>query len=203
MEDKQDLEIRLLKAQIANIELQNRRGLVREAMPSLSAIAFSIVASIVVVMIGDMVVKNAMTKLTEVESNIKKKGGIVADLTKRCEALNELNASLAGKAMLYDLGVDFKIRIEKEGNAYAVYASSNSQNIRFRCFDACKNSFVFPGEAPNASLCQEIVGSCSRDKTKQSCKFGPFLIMGLDEGVWVSAELDGKTVYRYVHIRPL
>lgn len=203
MEDKHALEIRLLKAQIANLELQNKRGLLREALPSLWAIAFSIVASVVVIMIGDRVVNNAMTRLSEVEKQIRIKNEDVANLTRRYETLSELYSSLAGKAMLYDLGVEFEIGIERIGNLHVVHASTDSPNVKFRCYDTCMNSFVFPGGAPNTSLCNEIKGNCTQDKTKQRCNFGPlFFTQRREEGVWVLAELNGKVVYRYVHIYP-
>ena len=63
LEDKLALEIRLLQAQITNLENQNKKGLLREALPSLWAIAFSIVASIVVIIIGENVVNTSMKEL--------------------------------------------------------------------------------------------------------------------------------------------
>jgi hypothetical protein len=53
--EKDQFEIQLLKAKVKQIEKENSKSLLREAMPSIWAIAFSIIASIIVIWVGDRV----------------------------------------------------------------------------------------------------------------------------------------------------
>src|SRR5262249_5572749 len=60
MNEREKLEIQLLEAQIKKIEKENKRTFFREFLPSwfaaLAAISFSIVASIVIIWVGERVV---------------------------------------------------------------------------------------------------------------------------------------------------
>jgi hypothetical protein len=169
---------------------------------ALAAIAFSIVASIVVIWLGEMVIENAKKSLAKIESEIENKSKILSEKNKQYDELNYLLKSLAGRPMLYNLGVDFYIDIKKSRNNNFILAASENSNVQFKAYDMCKNTFIFPGGIPDTSVCDEIEGECTIDNNIKRCTFGPFLIVGNSEqGIWVSAELEGKKVYRYAHIK--
>ncbi len=201
MNDKDTLEIKLLEAKILNLEKQNKRGLIREAMPSIWAITFSIVASFIVIMIGDKVVERALTKLDRIESEIMTKQQELVKLKTKATELNKLCSTLIGKPMLYDLGVEFEIEIEQVENAFKIHATSTSPTVKFKAYEMCMSNFVFPGEIPNTSLCNEIEGHCTSENNISRCTFGPLLILPLSEGIWISAEDKGKIVFRYINMK--
>jgi hypothetical protein len=206
MNEREKLEIQLLEAQIKKIEKENKRTFFREFLPSLfaalAAISFSIVASIVIILVGERVVEKAKKDLAKIESEIENKSQILSEKHKQYDELNSLLRSLAGKPMLYDLGVDFDIEIKKIGNNHTILAVTNNLNVQFKAYDMCKNTFVFPGGIPDTSICDKKEGKCTIDKNIKRCTFGPFFIVGNnEEGIWISADLEGKKIYRYAHIK--
>jgi hypothetical protein len=201
MSTKEDLENALIKAQIANLEKQNKYWVLKETLPAILAIIFSIVAAYVVILISDRVIDKTKSDLNHLNAEIDIKKTTYNNLSVKYNELNNFYNTLLGKTSLYDIGVKFKVDFEKVNNSILVHLTTDSKDIEFHAYQLCKNSFAFPDKVPNVLLCDEIEGEIIPDKNITHYTFGPFIITSLEEGIWLKAELKGKVVFKYVNLK--
>ncbi len=209
MSQKEDLEIKLLEAQIEEIQNNNNISLLRKMTPALSAIVFSVVASVVVVMIGDKVVDKAYMKLESINKAIKQAELKVSQQKANILELKLQESYLLGTANLHDQDIDLHVQIiQNEGiiKSDTVIAKSSTPNVKLETFSVCTGKFSFPDSAPkfNTQNCQPVDESSRQCRTEENvviCEFGPFNISGSFEvGVWLTASVGAKKAIRYISL---
>ncbi len=211
-ESKENLELRLLRAQIKKTEKD------ASWLASINAIATgvltSLIASIAIgtlaFLLGAQWIDSLLQKKQQIEAEITTLTEQYSNLRKEEASIRGAISGLSVTSTLYDQGINMKIEFLPSDNPAIsmVKVSSSSPKTTFKAFDACPGKFAFPGGGPTfgSKNCKELPKDRSRCDTSASgtvCVFGPIMVISDREiGIWVVAGLEGKRAVRYVSLNP-
>lgn len=218
-ESKEELELKLLSAQIAQLERSN--PWMSYVGATITAIITSIAASIAVgVFILTLGEGYLGLKLEQIEKLDSEKSELIKQnleqITRNSELLNEHDlikrriATVSGLSTMYDQGLDLRVTIEPTSKEIVNFVKvvSSTEKVKIEAYEPCPGKFVFPGEAPifGSKHCNTLPNESSNCTIKQGetiCLFGPLLVSGFREiGIWIEARVADKRAIRYVNLTP-
>ncbi|HBZ00764.1 MAG TPA: hypothetical protein DEO84_05515 [candidate division Zixibacteria bacterium] len=223
--DEHSIKYKLLIEQLKAAEIQNKRGWLWHMGPTLGAIAASITASLIIILVGNQLVEriidNYYKRVTTAKEEIK---ALTDSLTQIYEDVNNLKsqkAELTGNIVAFndtrenrnnENNIGISIEIKEERTCYYLNVYTYPEGVKIFALTDCKNNFVFPDKIPIIDSCSQYCDVVSLDgqllksqidsKTGHSpCKIGPIGKNGnCDNSVWVIAELNGKRTCKIIQL---
>ncbi|MGC2063180.1 MAG: hypothetical protein WA610_09380, partial [Thermodesulfovibrionales bacterium] len=231
MELKPEEELRreLIQVQIESIRKESTRGWLWHLGPTLGAIAASIAASIIVILLGSQIVKGyfdskvtvSQQKSAELEhriSDLQVQTDKESETLKKLEhniqvAKIELSARNDHNHLVNTDELGLGVVIKDQGTHYVLSIGTHPQGATISVFAMCKGNYVFPNEHPNPKDCQLLYepqcsakndptcGSKSCKTSKNPCIYDLGKVgSGMDRSLWISAELNGVKTVKYIYV---
>jgi len=208
LENKTEEQLRrlLLMAEIRQLDRLNNQTLIEKMVPSLSAIAYSIAAAVVVVLITTFAVDRALDEKSKIEQQKNLLQSEVLEFRSQIDQMQRRRAKLDGMQTSENADVDLNISFEDcSGITCSIVASSSNLNAKIELFGPCAGIFAFPTEVPNfgSKTCPPIDTtsfSCEISGGVQRCKATHITTAYMDAvGWWITASSEGMRSFRYIN----
>ena len=200
-ESRDDLETALMRAQIENLEGQNRRGMVAEAMPSLAAFVLLIVGAVAAAILINnywaSVVDDARMQLS----------GLSAEQAKVERDISGLKSQMAEEVLAQGspndaVNLSFTFQSCDAGSC-SFTADSSALDVDLQVYGPCVGAFAFSGGMPEfgSQSCPaaRYARVCSANDARTLCRFGPYLTASAAGGWWIVARAEGQQTVRYIN----
>lgn len=215
IESREELELRLLRAQIRQIERAPQFSLLASVGSVVTGVVASLVASLIVAtavyVVGEGWVESLFRRRDEAAAVIVQLGREKEALVRERDSIARAVATLSGTRTLYDQGIELTVGFIPGRNeaTSSVWVRSASPGVAIKAYDPCPGRYAFPGEVPvfGSKDCREVPEDrrrCTNSESGTECTFGPFMVINPQEvGIWVVAAAGGRRAVRYVSLSPL
>ena len=215
VESREELELRLLRAQIEQIERAMRLSLRASVGSVVTGVVTSLAASLIVLIavyvIGEGWVESLFRRRDEAAAEIVELGKEREALVRERDSMARAVATLSGTDTLYDQGIELTVGFIPGRNeaTSSVWVRSASPGVAIKAYDPCPGRYAFPGEVPafGSKDCREVPEDrrqCTNSESGTECMFGPFMVTSPQEvGIWVVAAAGERRAVRYVSLSPL
>ncbi len=208
---REELELKLLRAQVRQIERQS--SWFASVGNMVTGIIISVVASLIIATVvyafGEGWIASLLQRRDAITAETARLGSERDSLVRERDSVARAIAALSGTATLYDQGIDVTVEFPPSDPEVTslVRASSSFPGVVIKAFDPCPGKYAFPGDAPvfGSSSCREVPEDrrhCVTRESKTECTFGPFFVMSDEVGIWLVAASDGRRAVRYVSLSP-